>query len=53
VRQSAPPAPAGATTAALQPYRGASALFRSTPQGVRRAVVVHQIQGGEAVAVEW
>ena len=53
VRQSSPPAPAGATSAALQPYRGASALFRFTPLGVRRAVVVHQIQGGEAVAVEW
>jgi branched-chain amino acid transport system substrate-binding protein len=53
VRASTPSASAGATTAALQPYRGASALFRDTPQGIRRAVVVHQIQGGEAVAVEW
>jgi branched-chain amino acid transport system substrate-binding protein len=53
VRHSTPPASAGATTAGLQPYRGASALFRFAPQGVRRAVVVHQIQGGEAVAVEW
>lgn len=44
---------AGATTPTAEPYRGASALFRFTPQGTRRAVVVHQIQGGEAVAVEW
>ncbi|HET9581619.1 MAG TPA: penicillin-binding protein activator [Gemmatimonadota bacterium] len=43
----------GATALAAEPYRGASALFRFTPQGIRRAVVVHQIQGGEAVAVEW
>jgi branched-chain amino acid transport system substrate-binding protein len=52
VRPSASP-PGGATIPALQPYRGASALFRFTAQGARRAVVVHQIQGGEAVAVEW
>jgi branched-chain amino acid transport system substrate-binding protein len=52
VRPSTPP-PVGAGTAALQPYPGASALFRFAPQGVRRAVVVHQIQAGEAVAVEW
>lgn len=34
-------------------YRGASALFRKSPAGIRRAVVVHEIQGGEAVALEW
>lgn len=44
----------GATgTPAAVPYRGASALFRRTSGGIRRAVVVHQIQGGEAVALEW
>ncbi|HKY59900.1 MAG TPA: ABC transporter substrate-binding protein, partial [Gemmatimonadota bacterium] len=48
-----PAAPGPGATTALQPYRGASALFRFTPQGIRRAVVVHQIRGGEAVAVEW
>jgi branched-chain amino acid transport system substrate-binding protein len=52
VRSGETPTAAGTSTA-LEPYRGASALFRFTPQGVRRAVVVHQIQGGEAVAVEW
>lgn len=55
VRRADAPAAGGATAPApaLGPYRGASALFRFTPQGVRRAVVVHQIKGGEAVAVEW
>ncbi|MGH7563476.1 MAG: ABC transporter substrate-binding protein [Gemmatimonadota bacterium] len=45
---------AGASTPrAAGTYRGASALFRLSPGGIRRAVVVHQIQGGEAVALEW
>jgi branched-chain amino acid transport system substrate-binding protein len=34
-------------------YRGATALFRFGPQGIRRAVVVHRIEGGEPVAVDW
>lgn len=44
--------PAGVTSA-TEPYRGASALFRFTPRGVRRAVVVHRYERGEPVAVEW
>lgn len=43
---------AGASTTA-ETYRGASSLFRMSAGGIRRAVVVHQIQGGEAVALEW
>lgn len=35
------------------PYRGASALFRFTPDGVRRAVVIHRIERGDPVVVEW
>ncbi len=54
IEAARPPAGAGATGAtALGTYRGASALFRMTAGGIRRAVVVHQIQGGEAVALEW
>lgn len=34
-------------------YRGATGLFRFGPQGVRRAVVVHRIERGEPVAVDW
>lgn len=34
-------------------YRGASGLFRLTPQGTRRAVVVHKIERGQPVAVDW
>ena len=34
-------------------YRGATGLFRFTPQGIRRAVVVHRIERGEPVAVDW
>lgn len=34
-------------------YRGASALFRFTPLGPRRAVVVHRIESGQPVAVDW
>ncbi len=34
-------------------YRGASALFRFGSQGPRRAVVVHRIEGGQPVAVDW
>ena len=49
------PAPAGdGGPRAPEVYRGASALFRfSAGGGVRRAVVIHQIQGGQAVALEW
>ncbi|MGH7572588.1 MAG: ABC transporter substrate-binding protein [Gemmatimonadota bacterium] len=55
IREAAgPPEGAGASTPrAAGTYRGASALFRITAGGIRRAVVVHQIQGGEAVALEW
>lgn len=36
------------------PYRGASALFRIYPGGeVRRAVVVHRVDRGEPVAIDW
>ncbi|MDX1622518.1 MAG: ABC transporter substrate-binding protein [Gemmatimonadota bacterium] len=38
---------------ATEPYRGASALFRFTPDGIRRAVVVHRIEAAEPEAVEW
>ncbi|MFN2422126.1 MAG: ABC transporter substrate-binding protein [Gemmatimonadota bacterium] len=34
-------------------YRGASALFRTRSAGIRRAVVVHRIEQGEPVAVDW
>jgi branched-chain amino acid transport system substrate-binding protein len=34
-------------------YRGATGLFRFGPQGVRRAVIVHRIERGEPVAVDW
>lgn len=38
---------------AAGPYRGASAYFRFGPEGVRRAVVIHRIEGGRPVALEW
>jgi hypothetical protein len=28
-------------------------LFRFGPQGIRRAVIVHRIEGGAPVAVDW
>lgn len=34
-------------------YRGATGLFRFGPQGIRRAVVVHRIERGEPVAIDW
>ncbi|HEY7472747.1 MAG TPA: ABC transporter substrate-binding protein [Gemmatimonadota bacterium] len=34
-------------------YRGATGLFRFGPQGIRRAVIVHRIERGEPVAVDW
>lgn len=36
-----------------EPYRGASGLFRFGPQGIRRAVVIHRIEAGRPVALEW
>ncbi|HUP01607.1 MAG TPA: penicillin-binding protein activator [Gemmatimonadota bacterium] len=54
-----PGEPARATTtrgprgAGSPVYHGSSALFRITPEGVRRAVVVHRIEGGQPVAVDW
>ena len=46
-------APESATPLPEQPYRGASAYFRFGPEGVRRAVVIHRIEAGEPVALEW
>lgn len=43
----------GPSLATAEPYRGASAYFRFGPEGVRRAVVIHRIEGGRPVAVEW
>ncbi len=34
-------------------YHGVTGLFRFGPQGIRRAVIVHRIEGGEPVAVDW
>jgi branched-chain amino acid transport system substrate-binding protein len=34
-------------------YRGATGLFRFGPEGIRRAVIVHRIERGEPVAVDW
>ncbi|HET9332605.1 MAG TPA: ABC transporter substrate-binding protein [Gemmatimonadota bacterium] len=34
-------------------YLGATGLFRFGPQGIRRAVIVHRIERGEPVAVDW
>jgi branched-chain amino acid transport system substrate-binding protein len=34
-------------------YRGATGLFRFGPDGIRRAVIVHRIERGEPVAVDW
>ena len=46
------PASAG-NAGASGTFRGASALFRVGSNGIRRAVVIHHIQGGEPVALEW
>jgi len=43
----------GGVLANAAEYRGATALFRFGPQGIRRAVVVHRIERGEPVAVDW
>lgn len=43
----------GAAAPAGEAYRGASGYFRITPDGVRRAVVVHRIERGRPVALEW
>ncbi|MGH7559259.1 MAG: ABC transporter substrate-binding protein [Gemmatimonadota bacterium] len=50
---TAPEGAGGSGPRAREIYRGASALFRMSPAGIRRAVVVHRIQGGEPVALEW
>lgn len=42
-----------ATPLPERPYRGASGYFRFGPDGVRRAVVIHRIERGEPVALEW
>jgi branched-chain amino acid transport system substrate-binding protein len=34
-------------------YHGVTGLYRFGPQGIRRAVVVHRIERGEPVAVDW
>ncbi|HJR53475.1 MAG TPA: ABC transporter substrate-binding protein [Gemmatimonadota bacterium] len=34
-------------------YHGVTGLFRFGPQGIRRAVIVHRIEGGEPAAVDW
>lgn len=34
-------------------FRGATGLFRFGPEGIRRAVIVHRIERGEPVAVDW
>ena len=34
-------------------YHGVTGLFRFGPQGIRRAVIVHRIEGGAPVAVDW
>ena len=34
-------------------YHGVTGLFRFGPQGIRRAVIVHRIERGEPVAVDW
>lgn len=34
-------------------FRGASGLFRFFPDGTRRAVVVHRIEDGEGIPVDW
>ncbi len=39
--------------AASGEYHGVTGLFRFGPQGIRRAVIVHRIEGGEPVAVDW
>ncbi len=53
-RLSATARAASVGSAASQPYHGASALFRFEPDGrIHRAVVVHKIERGQAVAVDW
>lgn len=44
--------PPGGMTESAE-YRGATGLFRFGPQGIRRAVIVHRIERGEPVAVDW
>ncbi|HJU86773.1 MAG TPA: ABC transporter substrate-binding protein, partial [Gemmatimonadota bacterium] len=34
-------------------YHGVTGLYRFGPQGIRRAVIVHRIERGEPVAVDW
>jgi ABC-type branched-subunit amino acid transport system substrate-binding protein len=34
-------------------YHGVTGLFRFGPDGIRRAVIVHRIERGEPVAVDW
>jgi branched-chain amino acid transport system substrate-binding protein len=34
-------------------YHGVTGLFRFGPEGIRRAVIVHRIERGEPVAVDW
>lgn len=53
VREAEARDPAASGAQPVAAYRGASALFRMAATGIRRAVVVHQVQGGEAVALEW
>lgn len=46
--------PAAPQTTASTTYRGASGLFRFTTGGkIRRAVVIHRIEQGRPVALEW
>lgn len=47
------PSTGSATPLPNEPYRGASAYFRFTPDGARRAVVIHRIERGRPVALEW
>lgn len=44
---------AAATSPRDHAYRGASGQFRITPGGPRRAVVIHKVEGGQPVAVDW
>lgn len=34
-------------------YHGVTGLFRFGPEGIRRAVIVHRIERGEPLAVDW
>ena len=40
-------------TQSTEEYRGATAMFRFGPDGIRRAVVVHRIERGAPVAIDW